>query len=231
MVDPIRILNVGGRKRRENVWATFIAGTSISGRSIVARELPGRIGRRRKPGMTISRELRNGIHLPGHARLGARERRGLAFHRPGQADAERLLRELQRPHARRVAQRDDVLRSQPRQSQDRRVGRRLQPPPASLGPGLSDPGRFRGQPSPQHVAGFRNPDQLRRPHVATPAPHGVKTIRNSNRCRMKVRWQVRPYRQYVEDSYPAGRVTRGNYGDRFAPASERQNGDFGRPLF
>ena len=37
------------------------------------------------------------------------DRRGVALHRAGQADAERLLRELQRPDARRAAERDAVV--------------------------------------------------------------------------------------------------------------------------
>ena len=37
---------------------------------------------------------------------------------------------------------------------------------------------------------LRNPDQLRRSHVAPPAPHGVKPAEGSKRRWLKVQWQV-----------------------------------------
>jgi hypothetical protein len=38
---------------------------------------------------------------------------------------------------------------------------------------------------------LRNPDQLRRSHVAPPAPHGAKPAEALNRLRMNVQWQVK----------------------------------------
>jgi hypothetical protein len=69
----------------------------------------------------------NRVHLERNACLVAGAPDRLAFHRAGQADAERDLRSVQRPHARRTAQRDDLLRSRLR---PRRLGPldcRLQP--------------------------------------------------------------------------------------------------------
>jgi hypothetical protein len=53
------------------------------------------------------------VHFQRHARVGAGASDRLAFHCSGQADAERDLRGVQRPYARRIAQRDDLLRSRP----------------------------------------------------------------------------------------------------------------------
>ena len=84
----------------------LVADTSISGRR-VARELDDIIAPARASAMIVSD---NGTELTSqrHPELGGRDRRRLALHRARQAAAERLHRELQRPPARRAAQRDAV---------------------------------------------------------------------------------------------------------------------------
>ncbi len=74
-----------------------VADTSISGRR-VARELDALAARRGKPGFVVSGRHRRATgpsddgdapssHLERHARMDPEDRRGLALHRPGQADA------------------------------------------------------------------------------------------------------------------------------------------------
>jgi transposase InsO family protein len=108
-----RILNVVDDVTRECLAA--IPDTSIFGRR-VARELSDLIERRGKPGLVVSD---NGTEfLLRRACLGAGGRHRLAFHRARQTHAERILRELQRPHARRTSQREPVLRPRPRPHED-----------------------------------------------------------------------------------------------------------------
>ena len=96
-----RILTVIDNCTRECL--ALVADTSLSGRR-VARELDAIIAQRGRPDMIVSD---NGTELTSNAVLGwADDRRGLALHRPGQAPAERLQRELQRSAAGRAAERD-----------------------------------------------------------------------------------------------------------------------------
>ncbi len=90
-----RILNIVDDVTRECLAA--IPDTSISGKR-VARELSALIRRRDKPGMIVSD---NGTEFTSNAILSWASEGGImALHRAGQADAKRLLRELQRAHAR-----------------------------------------------------------------------------------------------------------------------------------
>lgn len=91
-----RVLNVVDDVTGECLAA--IPDTSISGRR-VARELTTLIEGRGKPGMIVSD---NGTELTSNAILAWSNR--MALHRAGKADAERLCREFQRAHTRRVAQ-------------------------------------------------------------------------------------------------------------------------------
>jgi putative transposase len=103
-----RILNIVDDVTHECLAA--IPDTSISGRR-VARELTTLLTRRGKPLMIVSD---NGTEFTSNAP--AMEQRAsdrMALHRARQADAERLHRVLQRPHARRAAQRKPVPRSRP----------------------------------------------------------------------------------------------------------------------
>ena len=91
-----RILNIVDDVTR--VCLAAIPDTSISGKR-VARELTMLFGTRGKPQMEWYR-----VHLERDAGLGEGSWCGLALHRTGQTDAERLHRVLQRPDARRASQ-------------------------------------------------------------------------------------------------------------------------------
>ena len=95
-----------------------VPDTSISGKRVV-REMSALIARRGRPGAIVSD---NGTEFTSSAVLAFTTRRPgrLALHRAGQADAERLRRELSRADAGRVPQRDPLLLDQPR---PRRVAR------------------------------------------------------------------------------------------------------------
>ena len=82
----------------------LVVDTSLSGVR-VARELDRIVELRGRPRMLVSD---NGTepHLKRYPALAAGTRRWLALHRTGQAHAKRLCRELQRPPARRVPQRN-----------------------------------------------------------------------------------------------------------------------------
>jgi transposase InsO family protein len=81
----------------------LVADTSLSGLR-VGRELDSVIARPGKPGVCVSD---NGTELTSMGICAGRGRR-VALHRPRQAAAARLHRELQRPAARRVVERDLV---------------------------------------------------------------------------------------------------------------------------
>ena len=85
-----RILNVVDDATRECLLA--VADTSISGKRVV-RELTALVARRGAAADDRLRQ-RHRVHLERRARLVPDRRRRLALHRAGQADAERLLREL-----------------------------------------------------------------------------------------------------------------------------------------
>ena len=116
----LRILNIVDDVTKQCLGA--IPDTSISGRR-VARELTAIIERHGKPGMIVSDRRGSGndpvdrfpeeghrVHVQRHARLVPRQRHRLALHLTRKADAKRLRRELQRPHARRASQRNAILR-------------------------------------------------------------------------------------------------------------------------
>jgi hypothetical protein len=148
-----RVLNVVDDVTRECLAA--IPDTSISGRR-VARELTALIERRGKPGMIVSDRRRsehdpgdrlpeegNGTNLECNPEVVRRAQGRMALYRTGQADAERLCGELQRPDARRVSERDPVPEPGPCPRPDRGLGHRLQHRAAPFGPWLPDPRRFR----------------------------------------------------------------------------------------
>ena len=149
-----RILNVVDDVTRECLAA--IPDTSISGRR-VARELTPLIARRGKPGMIVSD---NGTEFTSNAMLAwaQRDTDRLAFHRAGQADAERLLRELQRPHARRTSQRDLFFGLDHARAKIARMGRTTttsERPHSALG--LSQPRRPMRPTFPQQAIGCATP--------------------------------------------------------------------------
>ena len=133
--------------------------TSISGKRVV-RELTALVARRGRPQMIVSD---NGTEFTSNAVLAWCQTEGVAWHyiAHGQADAERLLRELQRPYARRTPERDAVPRPSPCPSEARELGRRLQHRAASLGARLSYTG---GASRPPH----RNGRSAAQPRPAPP---------------------------------------------------------------
>ncbi len=117
---------------------------------------------------------RHRVHLERHAGLGEGSSGRLALHRAGQADAERLLRELQRPHARRASQRDACSSISITPGPRSRTGSPTttsERPHSSLG--YLTPAAYAANLTATGDR-LRNPDQLRRSPVAPPAPHGVK---------------------------------------------------------
>ena len=165
-----------------------IRDTSISGRR-VARELTALIERRGKPGMIVSD---HGTEFTCNAILAWAEQNRITWHfiAPGKPMQngfcesfngrmrDELLNEtlfLGLDHARtRIADWADDYN-----------GRR---PHSALG--YLTPSAYAAN----LTATFdrlRNPDQLRRSHVAHPAPNGVAFAETSNRRRVKLQWQVR----------------------------------------
>jgi putative transposase len=164
-----RVLNVVDDVTRECLAA--IADTSISGRR-VARELTALLGRRGKPGLIVSD---NGTEFTSRAVLGWVEDNKLSwrFIAPGKPMQngfcesfngrmrDELLNEslfLGLDHAKaRIAEWiDDHNQKRPRSA----LGYQT---PAAFAANLT-----------ATCDRLRNPDQLRRSHVATPAPYGVK---------------------------------------------------------
>ena len=113
----------------------LVADTSLSG-ARVARELDAIIQQRGRP--ETRRRQRHGADLERHPCMGRRGPRGLALHRAGQAAAKRLQRELQRPAARRSAERDVVPVPPARPGRAGNLAARLQRNPAALEARLAD---------------------------------------------------------------------------------------------
>jgi transposase InsO family protein len=89
-----RILTVVDDCTRECL--ALVADTSLSG-TRVARELDRLMVERDKPKMVVSERQRT--HQQRHPDMGGSQSRRMALHRTGQAHAECLHRELQRPAA------------------------------------------------------------------------------------------------------------------------------------
>ena len=121
----------------------------------VARELDTIIARRGKPDLIIS-DHRTRVHLQRHARLAQSSRITSVLHCPGKTDAKRHLRGVQRPHARRTAQRDDLLRSRLRPIGASAMDRCIQSE-APHQPRLSHPPRPSREPSPQRATAAPRP--------------------------------------------------------------------------
>ena len=164
----LRILNIVDDVTRECLAA--IPDTSISGRR-VARELTALIKRRGKPGMIVSD---NGTEFTSNAMFAwAQDNRVvLAFHCARKADAEWLLREVsQRAHARRASQREPVPR--PRSCTRTKITNWVDDYNSQRRPrsalGYLTPAAYAANLS-ATCDRLRNPDQLRRSHVAPPRP-------------------------------------------------------------
>jgi len=131
------VLNVVDDVTRECLAA--VPDTSISGKRVV-RELTDLIARRGKPGMIVSD---NGTELTSNAVLEWCGAARIEWHYTGQAHPECFRRELQRPDAGRIAQRDAVHQSCPCPRENRRLGRGLQHRAAALRAGICHPGGLR----------------------------------------------------------------------------------------
>ncbi len=180
-----RILNIVDDVTRECLAA--IADISISGRR-VARELTALIKRRGKPGMIVSD---NGTEFTSNAMFAWAHDNRVVWHfiAPGKPDAEWLLREFQRAHARRTSQREPVPRPRSCAIKDCELDRRLQPAAPAFGSGLSHTGSL----CRQSLRNMRSTAQPRPvPPIAccsTRAPRR-KPRRGSNRRWMKLQGQV-----------------------------------------
>ena len=122
----------------------LVPDTSIGGRR-VARELDAIIRQRGRPATIVSD---NGTELTSNAILAWADetRRRLALHRAGQAAAERLHRELQRPAQGRAAERDPVPLAAARPGRARGLAARLQRGTAALEARLDDASGLRQRP-------------------------------------------------------------------------------------
>ena len=164
----LRILNIVDDVTRECLAA--IPDTSISGRR-VARELTALIKRRGKPGMIVSD---NGTEFTSNAMFAWAQDNRVVWHfiAPGKPMQNGFCESFN------GRMRDELLNEpapRPRScpDQDHELGRRLQPATAALGAGLSHTGGLCRQ-SLRNTRSSAHPNQLRRSHVAPPAPHGVK---------------------------------------------------------
>ena len=128
-----RILTVVDNCTRECL--ALVADTSISGLR-VARELGAIVRRRGRPQTIVSD---NGTELTSNAILTWADDMQIGWrYRPRQASAERPQRELQRPPARRAAQRDAVPLPRPRASDAGGLAARLQREAAAFEAGMAD---------------------------------------------------------------------------------------------
>ncbi len=119
----------------------LVVDTSLSGIR-VARELDALVAVRGRPLMIVSD---NGTELTSRAILQWQEdqTRRVALHRAGQADAERLRREPERPLPRRMPQRAPVPQPAGGPPAHRRMEDRLQRPPTAHEPRRPHPERVR----------------------------------------------------------------------------------------
>ena len=164
-----RILNVVDDVTRECL--AVIPDTSISGRR-VARELSALIERRGKPGMLVSD---NGTEFTSRAMLAWAQENAVAWHfiAPGKPMQNGFCESFN------GRMRDQLLNetmffglSHAKTKIDEWVADYNHRRPHSA-LGYQTPVAFAAS-LPATCSRLRNPDQLRRPHVATPAPHGVK---------------------------------------------------------
>jgi putative transposase len=116
-----------------------IADFSLSGKR-VARARPAH--RRPRQAQGHRQRQRYGADQQRHPGLDRPDRRRLALHRPRQARPERLLRELQRPPARRVPERDAVHLARPGTLCARGMAARLQHRASPFAHRLADAGRL-----------------------------------------------------------------------------------------
>ena len=165
-----RILNIVDDVTRECLAA--IPDTSISGRR-VARELTALIERRGKPGMIVSD---NGTEFTSNAMLAWAQDNRVAWHfiAPGKPMQNGFCESFNGRMRDELLNESLFLGLDHARTKIAELGRRLQQrrPHSSLG--YLTPAAYAAKLSATGDR-LRNPDQLRRSHVAPPAPHGVKT--------------------------------------------------------
>jgi putative transposase len=134
-----RILAIVDDCTRENAWRW-----SPTPRSRAFGSLANWTAHRRARQAEDDRQRqRQRVHQQRDPRMGGSEPRRMALHRARQADAERLHRELQRPPARRAAERDAVLVPGSGAHAIGQLARRLQHRAPSLAPRMADAFRVR----------------------------------------------------------------------------------------
>ena len=162
----------------------LIADTSISGRR-VARELDGIVRRRgTAPGHDCQRQ-RHRTDLERDPELGGRDRRRLALHRAWKAAAERVHRELQRPAARRAAERDAIPLTAARACRAGGLAARLQQRAPALQARLDDASGLRRCPRRRGRPGRCASLGLRAPASCLPANRRLKSTPDSRLNWMK----------------------------------------------
>ena len=159
-----RILNIVDDVTRECLAA--IPDTSISGRR-VARELTALIEHRGKPGMIVSD---NGTEFTSNAVFAwARETGSSGIPLRQESRCRTASARVQRAHARRASRREPVPRPRSCAIKDRELDRRLRPARPHSALGYLTPTDYAANLSATRDR-LRNPDQLRRSHVAPPRP-------------------------------------------------------------
>jgi hypothetical protein len=155
----------------------LIADTSISGRR-VARELDGIVRRRgRRPDTIVSD---NGTELTSNAILGWADETGVGWHyiAPGKPQQNGFI-ELQRPAARRIAQRDAVPIAAPRPCRAGGMAARLQRRAAALKTRLDDASGLRQRPQRRRRPGRCASLGLRAPASCHPTNRRFKSTPDS----------------------------------------------------
>lgn len=127
---------------------------------------------------------RAGVHQPDSGSVGLGKQSAPALHHAGQADGERLYRELQRQVPRRVPERELVLRSRRRATHHRRVEMGLQPRSTTLSAGIPNTHGVRSIVE----SGFRHQWCGARDLTPAPCPTPPSPLRNTcgaNKTRRK----------------------------------------------
>ena len=169
----------------------LVADTSISGRR-VARELDD-IVRRRGQRPDDRQRQRHRADLERDPGLGGCDRRRLALHRARQTAAERLHRELQRPPARRVAERDAVQIAAARPCRPGSLAARLQRTATTFEARLADAWGLRQRPPRRERPGRCASLGLRAPASCHPSNRRFKSTPDSRYPWMKNGGHVKIY--------------------------------------
>src|SRR5713226_4193612 len=190
---------------RAPILVEAVADTSISGRR-VARELTALIERRGKPGMIVSD---NGTEFTSNAMLAWAQDNKITWHfiAPGKPMQNGFCESFN------GRMRDELLNESLFFGLDHARTRITdwaedyndQRPHSALG--YLTPAAYAANLT-ATCDRLRNPDQLRRSHVAPTAPHGVKSAEALIHRWMKVQWQVNVSRPFLRGRPPRNRESR-----------------------